>query len=233
MSRTMKKSAPEAKDGPSEDEANKAMLRSLAKTETKVVKILRIIVLAVLLVSAVCFSCGVFIYTRNQETHHFTTDYEDSAYQVLENIHESVERQILGSALLSSSLTSYALSNNLSFPFVTLPDMELLGSFIRVQSGAHFIHYTPIVTDDKRDEWEAYALEHRSHIDRAFQKDQLYRHRQDVELGINQEKRDLQEVLNLTVLDDGTDFHPKIWDAVLNVDSREDSGPYLPIWQRR
>jgi hypothetical protein len=40
----------------------------------------------------------------------------------------------------------------------------------------------------------------------------------------------------MTILDDGTGFHPKIWrvGAILSPgDEPEGSGPFLPLWQRR
>ena len=68
---------------------------SLAKAETRSVSILRIAVISVLLLTAGIVSVGVFLYTRNEERTNFTTHFEDSALQVLESFHETVQRNLL------------------------------------------------------------------------------------------------------------------------------------------
>jgi class 3 adenylate cyclase len=59
---------------------------------------------------------------------------------------------------LSISLTSYALTNGLDFPFVTLPHFELRVAESRALSGAEMIAFAPLVTTDSRDRWENYAV---------------------------------------------------------------------------
>jgi class 3 adenylate cyclase len=59
---------------------------------------------------------------------------------------------------LSISLTSYALTNALDFPFVTLPHFELRVAESRALSGVEMIAFAPLVPKDRRKQWEGYAV---------------------------------------------------------------------------
>ena len=157
---------------------------------------------------------------------------------------------------------------------------------MRSQADAMVIHYMPLVTDETREQWETYALEHRFQIDKAFHVDTTLRQEQDKEFGFNRRRQrqvleeshasslssssmavdptgvmvvvkeeeedkegndnnemDLEMVRGLkaggddnnnggpTILDDGTGFHPKVWNV--KGDEVDGNGPYIPLWQRR
>lgn len=221
---------------------------SLAQSETRAVNCLRMSVISVLLLIGATVSAGVYSYTRAQERQNFRQRFRYDAYQLIESFHRLVEQNIGSSARMSSAITSYAKNENLTFPFVTLPDFEMHGSHLRVQSGSHIVRWTPLVTDDTREAWEEYALKNRFQIERAFENDVFFRSKQDSEFGLQPEhNRQLQEEnddetpttevqLNMTVLDDGTNYHPKIWKNSVQEapgDEPEGGGPYLPGWQRR
>lgn len=229
------------------------LTESLAKAETRSVAILRIAVISALLLTAAVVSAGVYLYTRNEERGNFTSHFEDSAHQVIESFHDMVERNLGAVASLSTDFTSYALHSNQSFPFVTLPHFAEKGSHFRQQSGSHIVHWLPLVTEDKRVTWEEYANETRSHIDEEFAADAAYRIKQDAELlgdesnPMNRELLDENEFRFLeeteeaakrpmTVLQDGSGYHSRIWSNGAMVplgDEPDGSGPYLPTWQRR
>lgn len=85
-------------------------------------------------------------------------------------------------------------------------------------------------------------MENRAQIDFAFTEDERWRVFQDEQyLGENVgdlSRRKLQgsSPNNLTVLDDGSQFHPHIYShgSLGPVgDEPPGSGPYLPLWQRR
>jgi signal transduction histidine kinase/CheY-like chemotaxis protein len=228
------------------DEEYRCMLSSsLAEAETRVVKCLRVAVFLVLVLTAALVCTGVYLYTRNREEDNFTTNFENDARQVMESFHDLIERNIGAIASLSSSITSHALTTNTSFPFVTLPHFETMGSHSRDLSGSHIIHWLPLVTDEKRGEWEQFAMENRDQIDTAFQNDYQFREEQDAEFESNNRETDkntrhLQELEpspTLTILDNETNYHPYIWKngAVGSAagDELPGEGPYLPGWQRR
>ena len=138
-----------------------------------------------------------------------------------------------------TQITSQALHTNATFPFVTMPDFELIGSHLRQQLGSHVVHWLPLVKDEDRQEWEEYAFENRHHIEDSFRSDTEHRTRQDELLGVNMEHRALQQQqqqLPMSVLDDGSEYHTRIWSNGATVprgDMPEGSGPFLPAWQRR
>jgi hypothetical protein len=163
-----------------------------------------------------------------------------------------VERRLEAIHTLATTVTSYALDAEKTFPFVTVPHFAMRGSDLRVQADALIVHWMPLVTDETREEWEAYTFENRYHIDNAFEEDAELRQRQDEEFGyIEATSRRLQEAQvprnvggsrtlqvphNESILDDETGFHPRIWSPGSlspRGDEPEGSGPYLPFWQRR
>lgn len=231
-----------------------AQTKSLAKVETRVVTILRFAVLCVLLATAILVSTAVYLYTRNEERHNFTTNFEHSAHQVVESFHGAVRRNLAAVASLSTSITSHVLhhqdhhhadddnNNTLSgFPFVTVPDFELQGSDLRAISGSHLIYWCPLITDKTRTQWEEYALQNRFKATQAFERDQYYREEQDMEFGFiqnadNDNTTRRLEVPELTVLDDGTNYHPKLWSngaVTPRGDEPEGGERYLALWQQR
>jgi len=236
------------------------------RRETQMVHWLRCIVLALLLMTMCLVSGGIFVYTRNHEIQRFETVFADSAFQVMESFHDTLEQSMLSLDALSVSITSLAKATNQTFPFVTIPDFEVRGANTRIQSGSHILYYFPLVTDENRVAWEDYAMQHRSHADVAFARDTYMRQQQDLALGITPTaptplnntnntqgsnssnnstngNNQSQVVLatestnpNLTILEDGTGYHPHIWSNG-GVDPLGDlpkgQGPYLPGWQKR
>lgn len=240
------------------------MTESLARKETRVVNVLRVAVLFVLISTAALVSAVVYRYTKNEEHENFVTNFEQSATQVVESFHGVVERNMAAIATLSTSITSYAKHTNASFPFVTVPDFELLGADLRVTSSSHLIYYCPKITNANRLQWEEYALENRF-LANDYQREATFRTQQDVEYGyilpeeiVEQEeeqdsggnetnnnsdngRRILQEEGEpkpqpFTMLDDGTNYHPRIWSngAVHpRGDEPDGSGPFFALWQQR
>jgi hypothetical protein len=229
-----------------DEEYYRCMLSSsLAHAETRVVNCLRVAVFLVLILTGALMCTGVYLYTSHGEQDDFRTAFQNSAHQVVESFHDSVQRNLGAVASLSSSVTSFAASTNATFPFVTMPDFEVWGSHVRDLSGSHVIYWLPMVTDEQRGDWEVYAMQHRSHVDESFQKDALYRTQQDKDLlgdssgNSSGQARRLQQQppspLNMTILGDGTGYHPHIWSpgaVSLPGDEPPGQGPYFPVWQR-
>ena len=216
---------------------------SLAQKETKAVIFLRIAFLALLVLTATVTSIAVYRFTRSSEKDAFEADYASNADRIITSFHDAIERRLGSIDALSTSLTSYALDRNQSFPFVTLPHFAARGSSARVQGDALVVHWMPLVTDNTRSDWEQYALANRNQIDSAFREDARLRQRQDELLRsqdgsriLEQQGQELPPLRNNTILDDGTGYHPTIW-SFGSIDPIGDepkgSGPYLPFWQRR
>jgi hypothetical protein len=160
----------------SKDEENRHLLSSsLAEAETRVVSYLRLAALLVLVITAVVVCTGVHYYASNNEQEAFLAEYENSALQVMDHFHDSVERNLAAVASLSTDITSYAQRENLTFPFVTMPDFALKGAHLRILSGAFIIQYRPLVMPEKREEWEIFTQQNRGQIDQAFEQDKRFR----------------------------------------------------------
>lgn len=203
---------------------------SLAQAEDRAVNLLRIAVISVLVASAALMCTGVYLYTSSKEQNDFELTFEDSAEQVIDTFHGAIERNLGATAALSTDITSYALANNHSFPFVTLPNFAERGSHTRYLAGSHAVHFIPLIREEQRDDWEEYAYQHRSHIDEAFADDKKHRENQDALLGSGINRgRNLQA--NVTILDDESGYHMKIWRRP-DMDEPEGGGVYLPLWQR-
>jgi signal transduction histidine kinase/ActR/RegA family two-component response regulator len=219
-----------------------------AARETRTVNMLRAAVIVLLLTTATLACAGVFMLAWDAECKEYEQEYEDNAIRIIESFHGAVERKLGAVNTLATQITSYALETNKSFPFVTLPHFAVRGADLRIQANSVIVHWMPLVTDETRLEWEKYAMENRFQVDLAYEEDRDFRSRQDDFYGILGKKSnggdrralgstssDPPRVSNVTILDDGTGYHPKIW-SIGAVDPPGDyiegTGPYLPSWQR-
>jgi hypothetical protein len=187
----------------------------LATRETKTVNILRMAVMIFFITTAGLVCTGVFLFTRDGESKHYEFEFEDNTVRIITAFHhDSVERKLGAINTLSTQMTSYALDTNKTFPCVTLPKFAVRGSDLRLQGKAMIVHWMPLVTDAKREEWEEYALNNRYQIDEAFEADEDLRSQQDDFFGmlgdvstppLENGDRELQSprTLNETILDDG------------------------------
>jgi hypothetical protein len=66
--------------------------QSLAKGETRAVRILRIMTLLALLLTAILVSLGFYFYCRKDQEDTFKTEYNSHANKVIESFHTSVEQ---------------------------------------------------------------------------------------------------------------------------------------------
>jgi len=214
---------------------------ALALRETRNINILRVVVLLLLLSVAALASFGVYSYTANYEKEKFEDSFTSRAQRIINSFQDAVERRLGAISSMSDAITSHALSSEEEFPRVTLPNFAVLGSDLRVQAGALSVHWMPLVTDEKRLEWEEYALGNRSHIDVEFEEEARLRNEQDKKFGLALNYTGSSAVVpfasgNATVLLDGTGYHPKIWskgETAPRADEPEGSGPFIPMWQRR
>jgi hypothetical protein len=240
---TARESGESRVDGDMQQRANKERETdsgTLAKRETKVVKMLRALVLALLFVTATLTSVGVYFYTSNEEINNFESGYQANAQRIVESFHDAVERRLGAINSMATAITSHSLDTKQTFPFVTIPNFEIRGSDLHIQANAMSILWMPLVTDETRDAWEEYALINRSQIDEAFLEDVKRREKQDEEFGLTNTSsignRMLQQSQQGTIPNDGTGYIPRIWSnggiGPPGVDT-EGSGPYLPLWQGR
>jgi hypothetical protein len=229
-------------DGDLRKRANKDCQRdykTLARSATKAVNVLRVLVLLLLFVTATLTSVGVYIYLSNEEKLNFEVGYQANTQRIVESFHDAVERRLGAVNSMATAITSYSLDAKQTFPFVTIPNFEVRGSDLRVQADATSIVWLPLVTDETRDEWEAYAMINRSQMDEAFLEDAKLRTKQDDEFGLTNSISTGIQMLQQSqqgTIPDGIGYQSRIWSTgeigPLGIEA-EGSGPYLPLWQVR
>jgi hypothetical protein len=70
--------------------------------------------------------------------------------------------------MCGQSITSSAIATNETFPFVTVPNFEVLGATTRAQSGIEMLFWQPIlVNDKKKQKWIEYSLENQGWINES------------------------------------------------------------------
>jgi hypothetical protein len=199
---------------------------SLAKKETKQVLCLRVAVFAVLLITALIVSLGLYFVTRRSQKDEFKAQFEANADKIVDSFLASMERRLSALSALSTTITSYAKAANATFPNVTLPDFYARASDTRILSNLLVIFYLPLVTDQNRRAFEEYARKERQWVYDAVEEDYELRHSQDVAFGFN----DTMKIQ----LDDESAFpevihHP--FQPTGDEPLPEGNGPYLPIFQ--
>lgn len=213
---------------------------ALAAKETRFINILRIVTLILLLSIATLASLMVYTYTANYETTQFENDFKTNAQHIIDRFHDFMDSHLGAINALADTITSHAISAGEEFPRVTLPNFAVHGSNTRIQADAFVIQWSPLVTDENRLEWEEYALANRFQLSEAYDEDMRLRSQQDAFYGLSfnytskADERPLHP--NDTIIDDGTGFHPRIYSngaVTPRGDEKENSGPYLPLWQRR
>jgi hypothetical protein len=243
MNSTMKPADTDRGDASNDERLQSEIYANLAKKETKVANLLRLLV-AFLLVATALLSCVLFfVFATRDETERFEAEYQVNALKIIDSFHDAVERRLGSINTMTNSITSHALATNQTFPFVTIPDFEIRGSDLRVQAGVMVLYWSPLVTDETRAAWEAYAFKNRAQINVAFEEESRRLKRQDdffdlVARNISVTAPLTQPQIPGTILDDGTGYHPSIWFSGTLGDSTEGdapegSGPFLPYWQRR
>jgi hypothetical protein len=230
-------------DACNDERSQSEVYATLAKKETKIANVLRLVFTFLLVATALLSSALIFVFATRDETDRFEADYQANALKIIDSFHDAVELRLGSINSLANSITSHALATNQTFPFVTIPDFEIRGSDLRVQAGTMVLYWTPLVTDETRAAWEVYAFKNRAQINVAFDEESRRLKRQDdffdlVARNISVTAPLAQPQIPGTILDDGTGYHPSIWfsgrlgDATEG-DAPEGSGPFLPYWQRR
>ena len=155
----------------------------MAGQEDRQVKCLRMIFFFTLLATAAMVCTGVFLQARNDQYDNFEREFENHAGKVVETFHASVERKLGAFDALSQQFTSHSIETGAVFPNVTLPHFEIHAAATRILSDGLFVYYTPIVTDEIRKEWEAYATANQGHLMPAFMNEYTLATVQDVQYG--------------------------------------------------
>jgi hypothetical protein len=144
------------------------MDEAIAKNETNTVFRMKIIVYLVLLFSAIAVSTAFYFYTAGNEESQFEKRFEADANKVLDDVGSSIERTLGSFDSLAVTLVSFAHANNMSWPFVTLPNVAVTLSKILPQTNGAYISINPVVTPEQRKKWEEYSFENQFWVNESM-----------------------------------------------------------------
>ena len=213
----------------------------LAKAETQAVFRLRVLVILALLCAAVAVSLVVWFITSRAEDEDFETNFEGASTKLLDSFKEIVGQKMGAVASLGVSYTAYARSKEEIWPFVTMNDFQQRAASARSLSDALFLEILPIVTEEKRSEWEAYSLANKGWLDEG----RGYQRKIGLDLysqsgGSRNRKLEGNSFTGDNVLGfvsgnstQESIIADKIWafDDTFTPIAEEGAGPYFPIWQ--
>ena len=144
-----------------QDRADKQNDLKIAQRENKAVGCVRYLVVLAMMLAAGAVSFLVYHYTRQDEIDEFERATASHATKLIESFHAALESKLGAINALSVAMTAYARNQvamgQAGFPFVSMPDWEVLSAETRVQAEAVVILYTPIVRGDQHKAWEDYA----------------------------------------------------------------------------
>ena len=144
--------------------------RSLAKEETKTVRKLRLLVIAVLIIITAVVAVLIYLFVKNNETSEFEDEFEARGNKLVNGFRDDSFQKMQALESLSLSLTTYAVGDNATWPFVTVPKShEFLSPYLSLANAAS-IKFFPLVSARQRWEWEAYAQENQGWVDEDIEK---------------------------------------------------------------
>jgi class 3 adenylate cyclase len=136
----------------------------IAKAEDKAVFMLRLVVIAVLVMSAVGVSLAVFFYMRSTEDHEFEAQFESDSLKVLEAIGSTLDETLGATDAFIVKMIAYARYSNSTWPYVTMPSFAIHATKLLRLSKAFQLSIGHVVEPENRIDWEIYADQHKGWI---------------------------------------------------------------------
>jgi hypothetical protein len=143
------------KDG---DDSPDSGLQEIGRRESQKVKTLRVLLILVLFIAAVAVSATIYVLTTGAEEEEFETKFGGVAAKVLESFTEIIGERLSAVSSLGASATSFALAQNMTWPFVTLNDFSYRTQGTMDLADCLLVEFLHVVTDETRAEWEAYSV---------------------------------------------------------------------------
>jgi hypothetical protein len=142
------------------DTTQKAQVKEveeMAKSERRNMRVWKSVVTLTVLVIAALVSAGTFMFLKSSAQSFFEQSFNSFANTIAEAAEVHTHNLFSTMRSASNSISAAALVANSTFPFVTVPAFEVLGDFIREQSGTELLIFTPKIEIDKVARWEEYA----------------------------------------------------------------------------
>ncbi|CAB9526583.1 Receptor-type guanylate cyclase gcy [Seminavis robusta] len=216
-------------DSQDEESARKKEQEQLAKEETNQINRLRWLVFKVLLLAALVISIIVFMISRNAQQDTYHKSYDGAAQHVTDAFQDIMVSKMGAVSSMGVALIAHGRDHYRDWPFVTLSSFQQRASTALVQSGAIYLHFNPLVTNETRHEWEQeYVVGPEAvWIDEAI----AYQDHVGIFEFDNHSHDYHSQPVPVQEMDEW-----KIWDRTnqgLKEDEEDDTtdGPYMPTWQ--
>ena len=141
------------------DEVNRHGM-AIGNKESKEINRFKFIVILILLAVAVISSTCVVVFIRKAEQNDFEEKFQSEALKVLESVRNSIDNTLIPLDNLAVALVSHAKAHTDEWPFVTLEDFAVRVAKILPLTDAIWITVLPVVTPEKRSQWENYSSTH-------------------------------------------------------------------------
>jgi len=138
---------------------HKPNVLQIAGRETAYVLCSKTMAYLVLLLSSI--ACGVvtFYFIEDEEEDSFRNDFRLYARDIARASQASARSKYEVAESMALSTTSLALDKGLQFPFVTVPDFEIVASNARELSDTDLLAMCPLIKGrEQRQEWEDYSV---------------------------------------------------------------------------
>jgi nitrate reductase NapE component len=152
----------------SENRRNKTVEASIAVKESKAVRWIRFLAIAVVVFSTLGVALAVYYYMTNTEKETFQYRFKADSYKILESIGSTFDRTLGSIDSFAVGLVSTAKQSNQSFPFVVMSDFAVKSSKILTLSKGVLFTFFDYVTEEQRPLWNNYSVTHDGWIDESL-----------------------------------------------------------------
>ena len=129
-------------------------VEKIAHRETRYVTYLRLGLLLTLFVAASVVSATVYLFVSGGENDEFEKAFVSYSTKVTETFQSIADRRLGAIAAFSTTITTFAIATNSTWPFVTVPNFEAQARHIGKLANVENIGFAPIVSTEERQEWE-------------------------------------------------------------------------------
>jgi len=197
----------------------------LAQGERKVMYLRIIFVVTFVLTSILCIT-KVYSNQLDFENKNAKASFKTNADKIQGAFYDSFERYLLACDSLSTTITSRAMRDKMSFPNITIADFSILGANTRVLSRSPFLFWLPLVTKETRNGWEEYATNNYGHLVQSCNVEAEIVYLQG---NIYQKEKASSHYSKSDAIDMSRSIYLNNSNAIWGVETEE--GPFLPLWQ--
>jgi len=129
----------------------------VAVREEKAVARSFLLVIIVLVFAVISMASVVSFYVRSSELREFESQFENYAYEVIELSRKNAANTLDSIEAFSDTISSYAHSSGMTWPYVTIPDFGARGAALANLASARRVVLCPIVTSANRKKFEKFA----------------------------------------------------------------------------